>query len=108
MKASEVLAAARDEIEKGWTQNTFEDHEGSVCAVGAISRAAAQHKDTVDGLDGFIDLCDAQETATAALERLVHEHGGRSIMSYNDHATDKQQVLDLFDKAIAGLEERGE
>ena len=74
----------------------------------AISRAAAQHKDTVDGLDGFIDLCDAQETATAALERLVHEHGGRSIMSYNDHATDKQQVLDLFDKAIAGLEERGE
>lgn len=108
MKASEVLAAARDEIENGWTRGTFEDTHGSVCAVGAIHRAAEQKKATVTGLDGVIELAAAQEDATAAIQRLTREHGSGSIMGYNDHATDKQQVLDLFDKAIAGLEERGE
>lgn len=106
MKASEHLAAARDELDKGWVRGTLEDHLGNVCAVGAINRVAQQSKP--QGLDAFAETCTAGNAAAAALDKVVQELGGRSIMSYNDHSPSKEDVLNAFDKAIGQLEERGE
>lgn len=105
MKASEHLAAARDEIEKGWTTGTLQDHVGNVCAVGAINRVANEAKP--QGLDAFVNTCTAGNSAAAALEKVVQELGGHGIMGFNDSST-KQDVLNAFDKAIGQLEERGE
>lgn len=105
MKASEHLGAARDEIDKGWTRGTLQDHLGNVCAVGAISRVAAQANP--QGLDAFVETCAAGNAAAAALDKVVQELGGNTIMEFNDTST-KEDVLNAFDKAIAQLEERGE
>lgn len=106
MKASQHLAAARDEIEKGWVQGTLQDQAGNVCAVGALKRVAEQGQKST--LDGFIDTCQAGNGAAAALETMAREFGASSIMGFNDSRASKQDVLDWFDKAIIGLEERGE
>jgi hypothetical protein len=106
MKASEFLAAARDEIEAGWVKGTLQDLAGNVCAVGAIKRVAEQNKPTK--LDEFAAVCTAGNGAATALEMLAKEFGSGSIMSFNDTRQDKQDVLNWFDKAIIGLEERGE
>jgi hypothetical protein len=106
MKASEFLAAARDEIEGGWTQGTLQDLAGNVCAVGAIKRVAEQNKP--QKLDDFAAVCEAGNGAATALEMLAQEFGSSSIMSFNDTRRSKDDVLAWFDKAICGLEERGE
>lgn len=106
MKASEFLASARDEIEKGWTRGTLQDLAGNVCAVGAIKRVAEQNKP--QRLDDFTAVCEAGNGAATALEMLAQEFGASGIMGFNDTRREKQDVLNWFDKAIIGLEERGE
>ena len=106
MKASEHLAAARDEIEKGWTRGTLEDQAGNVCAVGAIKRVAEQNQSTQ--LDQFVEVATAGNGAAVALSMMTKEFGGNgSIMGFNDSHS-RQDVLTWFDKTIIGLEERGE
>lgn len=107
MRASEYLAAARDEIEAGWTTGTLQDHMSRVCSVGALARVSATME--VNGLDDFTEVCEAGNQAATALEMVVKELGGdgASIIGYND-SHDKDAVLMAFDKAIASLEERGE
>lgn len=106
MKASEHLAAARDEIEKGWTQGTLQDNAGNVCAVGALKRVADQNQPTQ--LDEFVEVATAGNGAATALSMMAAEFGCATIMGFNDTRQSKQDVLNWFDKAIIGLEERGE
>lgn len=106
MKASEYLGKARDQIAKGWARGTLEDGQGNVCAVGSLKRIAEQQQ--THGLDGFNAMCQAGNGAATALDMLAKEFGASSIMNFNDNSRDKQEVLNWFDKAIIGLEERGE
>ena len=106
MKASQHLAAARDEIEKGWTQGTLQDNAGNVCAVGALKRVADTNQPTQ--LDEFVEVATAGNGAATALSMMAKEFGAMSIMGFNDTRASKEDVLAWFDKSIAGLEERGE
>lgn len=106
MKASEHLAAARDEIEKGWTKGELQDNAGNVCAVGALKRVAEENQSA--SLDEFVEVATAGNGAATALAMMAKEFGAQSIMGFNDTRSDKQDVLNWFEKAIIGLEERGE
>lgn len=99
MKTSELLGEARDELDKGWAQSAYQTNAGNVCAVGAIERVAMRHQDI-----------RAAARAQAEVNRLAEEiHGASYVQHFNDQlGTTKQDVLNLFDKAISGLEERGE
>jgi len=99
MKVSELLGEARDELDKGWTKGAYSTQQGHVCAVGAIERVALRHLDI-----------QAAAKAQAEINRLAAEiHNVDYVQSFNDrYGTSKQDVLNLFDKAIIGLEERGE
>jgi hypothetical protein len=98
MKISELLAEARDELAQGWTQRAYSTASGNVCAVGAIERVALRHMDV-----------QAAAAAQAEINRLTREvYGEMRVQYFNDRVdTQKQDVLDLFDKAIIGLEEQG-
>ena len=109
MKASEFLAMAHDEIDKGWTQGKVQDQAGNVCAVGAMRRVAEQQMG--QGLDGFIDVCSAGSAAAGSLAGVAMELTDNrfvGIPGFNDTREDKQEVLNWFFKALAQLEERGE
>ena len=99
MKVSEVLTEARAEVEKGWYQGGYEDGYGGVCALGAIRRVVAK---TIHPF-----LC-YQDAHFPLAEKLQEIYGFDSISQFNDEpTTTKQDVLDLFDKTIIGLEEVG-
>lgn len=110
MKPSEHLAAARDEIVKGWTKGTIERSNGSVCSVGAIARVAKQQQ--TETLDDFIENCTTGEEAAESLRKKIREMTGKDFIGiehYNDDPdTTQEDVLAAFDKAIAALEERGD
>lgn len=99
MKVSELLGEARDELAMGWTQRAYQNNVGQVCAIGAIERVALRHQDIA-----------AAAHAQAEINRLAGEiHGASAVQHFNDAlGTRQQDMLDLFDKAIIGLEERGE
>jgi hypothetical protein len=98
MKVSELLAEARDELASGWVRGAYSRNTGEVCAMGAIERVALRHMDI-----------QAAAAAQAEINRLTKEvYGVSQVQSFNDYvASGKQDVLDLFDKAIIGLEEQG-
>lgn len=99
MKVSEFLAQARDELFKGWTKNHYRNGEGQVCAIGAIERVA-------------LSTMAIEEAAAAQAEinaKAREIHGVEMVQHLNDSmGTSKQDMLDLFDKTVIGLEERGE
>lgn len=100
MKTSEVLAAASDILERdGWCKNTMHDIHGRHCAIGAIfqlrneSQCSTWPREYVHAVD---------ELARAL-------PNGQAVPVFNDDVqTTKQDVLNLFHKAIASCEERGE
>lgn len=97
MKPSELLEAARDELDKGWIQNKVCSPQG-VCALGAWARATH-------------DMGASSTVAVAALNALrakSWEIYNNSIPVVND-ADDrlKEDMINLFDKAIIGLWEKG-
>jgi hypothetical protein len=99
MKVSEFLGEARDELYKGWTQRAYRTQAGSVCAVGAIERVALRHLDNIDV---------AGQAQDAINKAAAEVHGITQVRSVNDRiGTTKQDILDLFDKTIIGLEETG-
>lgn len=105
MKLSEFISEARDEIHMAWTQRAFRRGE-SVCAIGALDRVAMRHLQ-----DGGVQ---AHKPAQGALLEKVNEmfpgkYGQWDyIPSFNDVATRTQQDMEnLFDKTIIGLEEKG-
>lgn len=96
MKTGETLIAARDHVRQGWIQKHAISSEG-VCIVGAVHRAAHHH--------------DQKFPALYILQHKMHEMWPefQSIVKFNDHpGRTKQEVLDVFDKAILTLQERGE
>lgn len=99
MKVSELLGEARDELAMGWTRHAYATTQGHVCAIGAIERVALRNMDIA-----------AAAKAQQEINRLAQEIYGESrVQEFNDRLnTRKQDVLDLFDKCIIGLEERGE
>lgn len=81
---------------------------GSVCAVGALRRATLnniqQGSAALFGKARYVLNLKAREMAAdVGLPPQIH------VENFNDGAdTGKQDMLNLFDKAIIGLEERGE
>lgn len=109
MKVSELLAEARDEVFKGWVQKTVRDNVGNVCAVGALRRATMNHIQ-----DGSVKVFPkARKALDAKAREMAADVGGGDfsinvVESFNDFwGTDKQAMLNLFDKVIIGLEEVG-
>ena len=104
MKTSEFVSQARDEIHMGgWTQGAYRNTEG-VCVIGALDRVAMRNLQ-----NGGIQ---AHKPAQAALLEKAREMFpgtiAHSIPGYNDASgRTKQDTLDMFDKTIIGLEERG-
>lgn len=99
MKVSEFLAQARDELFKGWTKGAYQNTQGQVCAIGAIERVALS----------TMEIEAAAKAQQAINEKALEVYGMDIVQSVNDdRSTTKQDVLDLFDKSIIGLEERGE
>lgn len=98
MKASELLAEARDELYQGWTQGQYITNEGSVCAVGAVQKCAMRNM-------AFAEAGVAQQ----ALNSKAREIYGMSMVQHvNDwDSTGKQDILDLMDKATNYLQEVG-
>jgi len=99
MSVIDDLKAARDEVEKGWCKFALEDKEGNVCVLGAIQRAIdwnAFHTTVPNGHRLFV--------AIDALARVLPEFAKGSVVVYNNHSsTTKEDVLNLFDKALADL-----
>lgn len=110
MKESELIADARDELSMGWTQRTImNSNTGSVCAVGALRRA------TLNNIQhGAAALfAKARQTLNLKAREMAADVGIgyplAGVENFNDfNGTGKQDMLNLFDKAIIGLEERGE
>lgn len=102
MKISEFLAEARDELAVGWTKNTLRNQANEVCGLGALRRVAFHHL-----ADGGPQIYNAARSALS--EKTQEIYGNPSIPRVNDMISIKHQdMLNLFDKCIIGLEEHGE
>lgn len=108
MKASEVLSSARDILNTGWHKGWFSDGKGNYCAIGACMKAAEVGLMTPEVFQK-LPRKSGYRGATAALSDKLFEMTGEGELSeYNDDPkVTKQDMLDLFDKTIAGLEEKG-
>lgn len=87
----EVLKKAREKINNGWCQGDYVNEEGCVCTVGAveltIGRESILFYPTLDFLTKFLPKYSD------------------CVIYYNDHpSTTKEDILALFDKAIAAKE----
>jgi hypothetical protein len=111
MKVSELLAAARDELFKGWTQGKLKDNVGNVCAVGALRRATMGHiqEGSVAVFNKARTALNVKATEMKADVGMVDGFGPNiAVESFNDFGgTTKDDMLALFDKTIIGLEEVG-
>ncbi|OCB09247.1 hypothetical protein A5717_26085 [Mycolicibacterium porcinum] len=100
MKVSEFLTEARAELDAGWVQGTWQNGGGDVCHEGACDRVAMRHLDQIPVAAAARAAIDAKamEIYNEASGRIVNDMEGRT----------KQDMLDLYDKTIIGLEERGQ
>ena len=81
----DLLIRARGRIQKSWIKGSFFDRQGGVCLVGSFAN------DIMNTL---------QNTAYDLLNSLVDP--GISLIGFNDQpSTKKEDVLGLFDRAIA-------
>lgn len=100
MSVVEDLKAARAIVAKGWHKGGITDGKGNYCAVGAMNmvlHGTAAWAWVDDG--GFRRRRDQMMDAVNAQ---IPSH--LVIADYNDaRSTTKQDVLDVFDKAIANL-----
>lgn len=88
------LRAARALVERGWFKGWLTDGQ-RVCAVGALNIAC-------NGSAAGIPLDDWERRDAAAA--LLRQHLTQEIAYFNDDPeTTKQDVLNLFDKALADL-----
>lgn len=104
MKVSEVLTDARETINEGWCQHMGRDRNGNYCALGALR--LAEDRALLAGHDGSLY---GGRFACEYLDDHLPEFGQyESIVAFNDNPFTKQQdVLNLFDKAIASAQEKG-
>ena len=113
MEPYQVLTKARNIIAKpgGWTQGWFArdakgertDIEGdeavSFCAMGALYRA--HHESKVRNFD----LAPSVRFLMAVVDKNKHLEGG-GVVQFNDSANSADEVVAVFDKAIALASER--
>lgn len=98
IKTSEVLELAKLEIERGWCKFHLQDRAGNVCAVGAVVKVL-----------GRLDL-NADYSAIFALNKTTKELGweAHGLVGFNNHRdTRKEDVVAVFEKTIAALQEQG-
>jgi hypothetical protein len=113
VKVSELLAYARDELFKGWTHGELVDAQtGNVCAVGALRRATMSNVQNgsakVFNEARRVLNVKAREMAADVGVRGPSGFGISRVEEFNDFClTTQQDVLNLMDKAIIGLEEQG-
>lgn len=102
MKVSEFLAQARDILSGSWTQGTYRNTiTGTVCSKGACERVALSNLSE----QGIITTAAYADRELEAKSLEIYSLG---VISFNDETSTKHQdVLDLFDKTIIGLEEHG-
>jgi len=100
-KVSDQLAEARGYIEEGWIQHALFDPNGGACVLGATmgrNEAQAELRETIEEM--------------WLLGPWISDSGGGrrvDIAAWNDHpGRTRQEVLDVFDKTILRLQERGE
>lgn len=100
----EVLKAlkhGRAEVEKGWCKRDFYDLRGNVCALGGLRK---MFPDDLPMSLNSIPMITVYDKAAAALNKQL-PRGWKGVASYNDHhATTKEDILALYDRAIACLE----
>lgn len=91
------LRRARDIVAKGWCPRGLYDELGNVCAVGAVNIACEGH------LHVRSKPTSRRDEALRALIR--HLPGSwQEVYRYNDDpSTTHQDILNLFDKALADL-----
>lgn len=90
MSVKEALQKGRARVEAGWCKFDYQGPNNTFCALGAI---------------GSSDISDALPTVKGALHEAL-PCGHRLISSFNDDPeTTKDDVLALFDRAIARCEE---
>lgn len=104
IKASDILADARERVNRGWCKHRANDGLGNVCAVGAVSYAEAQAQEVEPRIRDALSVFPY-----TALMDAVQEFGPyASVPTFNDDPlTTKEDVLAAFDKAINGLTEKG-
>jgi hypothetical protein len=110
MKASELLSDARDELFQGWEKGTLlNESTGGVCAVGALRRSCMNNIQN-GAAAVFGKARDALNVKSREMSADVGINGTYPLRveEFNDWAkTEKSDVLNMFDKAIIGLEEQG-
>lgn len=103
MKLSEILTNARGVVSNGWCQGAYYDGNGSYCSIGALSKALQSSPQVLEG--------ERYREAYMYLNNHLPALGfdnGQDVVDFNDDpATTQQDVLNLFDKAIASAEEKG-
>lgn len=100
MSVIEDLKAARQHVERGWMQGKLTDYNGNVCAMGAVSIAAGMR---IGSMVSHTMEWDRHQAQYEALMKQIPE-GFFDVAAFNDDpATTKQDVLNLFDKALAEL-----
>ena len=104
MKTSEFVAQARDEIHGGWVQGSYRNEQG-VCILGALDRIALRNLQA----GGVQARAVAQQEIEKMAQELFPDIWRGNIPELNDmFRTTKDDVLNLMDKTIIGLEEHGQ
>jgi hypothetical protein len=111
MKPSEVLVEMRDVLAaRGWTQNCYMDEPGRRCLLGAA--AAVWSPERCPALSAALTALEdkiAEMYPCGAALRSVNSHAGSSLPVFNDApGRTLQEILDLIDKTLIGLEEKGQ
>lgn len=109
MKLSEFISEAKTHIEgDGWVQRAFRTSTGQVCAISALERTAMAHLTE----NGPLLLRKAQRVLE---NKIIEIQGGEWVGAndvvplYNDQQTTTQEdILALFEKAVAEAQEHGE
>jgi len=103
MKVSEFVAQVRDVLSGHWTQGRYKnEHTGDVCILSGCERVTLYNI-------AEQDIVPTAARAVKAINKKTHEMHNVSIIPFNDDDdTNHQDVLNLLDKTVIGLEERGE
>lgn len=101
MKTSKILSDARGRLDRGWCQRVGADEHGNLCAVAAVG--VAESAAIGLGVSPTIPY-----PVDALYEKLKEFGSYQTLVEFNDDPhTSKQDVLNLFDKTILGLQEKG-
>lgn len=97
MRTRDILYKARNIINNGWAKFTLETSDGSCCALGAINKAQTG-RGHVAGPRSF--------EATKYVKDCIEDGYCYSLSSFNDTRETKEEVIAVFDRAIAKLNGR--